>query len=158
MSEKAALVLLGLMFLHPNDDLKKQELEKLQGSWTMIGCEEKGDPPLSKEDIEKDPQSIVIDGPNFTIIRGKRKVKAECTFRIDPSQKPASLDIVFPDGKAVNYAIYSLQEDELRICVSRKYRNNTPEERPIKFTTKREDNKNLPGLVLETYRREKKAK
>jgi uncharacterized protein (TIGR03067 family) len=135
-----------------------KELDKLQGTWVLVGGEEKGT-VLTEEDARKERESIAIKGDRFTITRGD--ARGNCTIRLDPSKKPAHMDIVFTEeagefkGKA-NHAIYRLDGDRLTICVSRKFKPNKPEERPERFTTRREDNKNLPGLVMGIYQRQKK--
>lgn len=100
-------------------------------------------------------KSIIIKGDTITVIRGRHRGTGK--FRLDPSKKPAWVDFIDPESKnQVNHAIYRLDGDRLTICVSRKFEPNKPEERPVKFTTKREDNKDLPGLVMGIYMRQKK--
>jgi uncharacterized protein (TIGR03067 family) len=135
------------------DDPTKQELEKLQGTWVLVGGEEKGR-VLTEKEAREEMESVVIKGDKMTILRGEDK--RDCIFRLDPSKKPAWLDLIDPDGKdKVNHAIYALDGDKLTICVSKKYKPNSPEERPIKLTTNREDNKGLSGLVMGIYQRQK---
>jgi uncharacterized protein (TIGR03067 family) len=126
-----------------------KELDKSQGMWVLVGGEEKGR-VLTEEGAKKERESIVIKGDTITVIRGERKGTGK--FRLDPSK-----DLIDTDNKGqVNHAIYRLDGDRLTICVSRKFKPNKPEERPEKFTTKREDNKDLPGLVMGIYQRQKK--
>jgi uncharacterized protein (TIGR03067 family) len=138
----------------PTKDAAKSDLEKLQGSWVLVGGEEKG-MVLSEEDARKEKWSLVIKDDKFTITRGKNS--GTCMIRLNPIKKPAWMDLVFTkDGKEVNHAIYALDGDRLIICYSRKSNPNSPEERPAKFTTKREDNNNLRGLCMDIYKRQKK--
>src|SRR5262249_16334623 len=127
---------------------------KLQGTWVLVGGEEKGR-VLTEEDARGERQSLVIKGDSITVIRGERKGTGK--FRLDPSKKPAWIDFIDPDNKnQANHAIYGLDGDRLTLCVSRKFNPNKPEERPAKFTTRGEDNKDLPGLVMGIYQRQKK--
>ena len=127
---------------------------KLQGTWVLVGGEEKGR-VLTEEAARGERESLIIKGDTITVIRGERKGTGK--FRLDPSKKPAWMDLIDPDNKnQVNHAIYRLDGDRLTICVSKKFKPNKPEERPVKFTTKSEENKNLPGLVMGVYQRQKK--
>jgi uncharacterized protein (TIGR03067 family) len=78
---------------------------------------------------------------------------------VDPGNKPAWIDLIVPGDEElqgyVNHAIYSLEGNRLIICSSWRFRPNTPQQRPIKFSTKREENQNLHGLVLSLYQRQK---
>jgi uncharacterized protein (TIGR03067 family) len=133
-----------------------KELDKLQGTWVLVGGAEKGR-VLTEEEAKTERESIIIKGDTITVIRGRNMGTGK--FRLDPSKKPAWMDLIDPDNKGqVNHAIYRLEGDRLTICVSRKFEPNKPEERPVKFTTKREDNKDLPGLVMGIYMRQKKER
>jgi uncharacterized protein (TIGR03067 family) len=147
------LALVAAVFFAPPADPTK-DAAKLQGTWVLVGGEEKG-MVLTEEDAKKERESLVIKGDTITVIRGDRKGSGK--FRLDPSKKPAWMDLIDPENKTqVNHAIYRLEGDQLTICVSQKFNPNQPEERPLKFTTKAEDNKNLPGLVIGIYQRQKK--
>lgn len=138
----------------PTKDAVKKELMKLQGTWVLVGGEEKGR-VLSEKDARSERESILFKGDKLTVMRGE--TKGEGTIRLNPSKKPAWIDLVDPQKKnAVNHAIYRLEGDRLTICVSQKFGPNREEERPIRFTTKGEENKNLPGLVMGIYQRQKK--
>lgn len=130
---------------------KETEQARLQGKWRIIAIEAKGE-LITGEDAKKEQISCSIDGDKLTFIQGKHQ--SEHTLSVDPKSKPARLDIIYPEGKGTNHAIYKLETNKLTICVSRKLRPNTKEERPLRFTTKREDNNNLYGLVLYIFERE----
>jgi uncharacterized protein (TIGR03067 family) len=139
----------------PKRDTAKTEMERLQGSWIMIGGEEKGS-KLTEEAAKEEKQSFIFEGDTVTIIKGDARGKAK--YRLDPSKKPKWIDFIYSDGEspATNHAIYSLEGDELKICVSRKWNPNSSDERPPAFTTKREEGSSLRGLVLYVCKREKK--
>jgi uncharacterized protein (TIGR03067 family) len=138
----------------PTKDAAKRELEKLQGTWVLVGGEGKGN-VLSEKAAREEEWSLVIKGDKFTLIRGKES--GTVMIRLDPSKQPAWMNLIgIEDRSLVNHAIYTLEEDRLTICWSRGGRPNSPEERPVKFTTKRDDNKNLRGLFMGIYKRQKK--
>jgi len=148
---------IGVVFLvvgeDPTKDAAKRDLEKLQGTWVLVGGEAKG-MVLSEEDARKEKYSLVIKGDKFSLKENKRSDTG--TIRLNPNKKPAWMDFVFTeDGKEVNHAIYSLDDDRLTICFSRKCNPNSPDERPARFTSKREDNKNLSGLFMGIFKRQK---
>lgn len=134
----------------PKEDTRKQEIEMLQGPWVLVGGEEKG-VILSEEDAKEQNQRLIFKGEKVTMLRDGEDL-GTFKFEIDPSKKPASFDIIYTDIHR-NHAIYALEGDFLKMCVSRKYNPNTSDERPIKFTSKREENKDLPGLVYVIYKR-----
>jgi uncharacterized protein (TIGR03067 family) len=138
-------------------DPAKRDLDKLQGTWVLVGHSEKGR-VWGEEDAKKEKQSVTIKGDTLTLTRDN--AKDEIRIRLDPTKKPAWIDLLCEDTEEhkvyVNHAIYSLEGGRLTICVSRKYSPNPPEQRPAKFNTILEDNKKLPGLVLTVYRRQKK--
>jgi hypothetical protein len=59
------------------------------------------------------------------------------------------------DGKpAVGLWVGTKGQKEITLFFD-KYKPNSPDERPVKFTTKPDENKNLDGLVLSIYKRKK---
>src|SRR5262245_59458331 len=103
-----------------------KELDKLEGTWVLVGGEEKGR-ALSEEAARREQESIIIKGDTITVIRGRNMGTGK--FRLDTSKKPAWMDLIDPDNKnEVNHAIYRLDGDKLTICVSRKFGPNNPEE------------------------------
>jgi len=143
----------------PTKDPVQRDLERLQGTWVMIGGEEKGD-VLTPREAKDEEESIVVKGDTFTCFRHGKK-RETWTIRLDPKRKPAAVDLIYPDGQATedgktNHAIYSLEGDQFILCVSRKFNPNSPEERPIKLTTKKGENGDLRGMVLGIYQRQKK--
>jgi uncharacterized protein (TIGR03067 family) len=147
-----ALVLLaaGSASLTPaqeaKNDLTRQEVDKLQGTWLLVGRERGG---------EKDPEEkvkamkgrLTVKGGKFTFKVGDLNFTG--TVTLDPSKSPRRLDISFvtasgEKGKAVG--IYELQGDTFRECFDAEGK-----ERPAEFKTR-------PGSdqILQTFRREKK--
>jgi uncharacterized protein (TIGR03067 family) len=124
------------------DDLARSDLERLQGTWRMVG----GD-VLAE-------WTVTIKGQEL-ILRRRGRPDARWTVRLDLRRHPAGIDLISPqDASKTNHAIYRLAGDRLTICGSRKFGPNTPEERPEQFTTRAEENENLRGLVMTVYRRQ----
>jgi uncharacterized protein (TIGR03067 family) len=78
------------------------------------------------------------------------------TFVVDPSKKPATIDLVFTDEKNKGekvLGIYALENDELKICLNTKFRPSKKDDpRPTEFATK----SGGPGRLLFVLKREKK--
>lgn len=158
MKYQMAILLLSGLFASGSDPTKdsvSKELEKLKGTWMLIGGEEKGR-VRTEEAVQRAKQRVVINGNKLILIQGD--TEGHCTIRLDPSKKPAWMDLLMTDNEGeihINHAIYSLEGDRLIICVSRKYGSNSPEQRPIKLTSNPKENKDLLGLVLTIYARKK---
>jgi uncharacterized protein (TIGR03067 family) len=123
MHPRLALLAAVSLLVAPDDvtkDSAKKELEKLQGTWVLVGAEEKGH-VLTEAEAKAEDQTLLIKGDKLTLLRGKHH--DTCTIRLDPSKKPAWMDLIF-DGDKANHAIYSLEGDKLTICVSYKYGPN----------------------------------
>jgi uncharacterized protein (TIGR03067 family) len=146
------LLAVGLPFFlasAPKDDAVKKEMAKLEGTWILVGGEEHGE-ALSEEEAKNEDETLIFKGNRIAKIRSGNKAEAE--YRIDPAKKLGRLDLVY-SAKERNHAIYSLDGDVLKICVSERYKPNSPKERPVRFTTKRSENKDLERLVLSIYKR-----
>jgi uncharacterized protein (TIGR03067 family) len=124
------------------DYLARSDLERLQGTWRMVG----GD-VLAE-------WTVTIKGNKLTL-RRRGLQEAIWTVRLDRRRHPAGIDLISPqDASKTNHAIYRLDGDQFTICVSRNFNPNTSEERPIRLTTRAEENENLRGLVMTVYRRQ----
>ena len=117
------------------DDAKK-ELKKFAGTWSVVSAEEKG---------EKVPEGEVSDvrlefsAEKLTYKKGDQA--KEGTFKIDPSKKPAHIDVSI-DGKDMK-GIYVFKGKELKMCVSE-------DERPSEFASKEGTKTILVVLKRET--------
>jgi uncharacterized protein (TIGR03067 family) len=135
---KKLLVVLtvGLLFgvASAGDDAKK-ELKKFEGTWSVVSAE-KGGEKAPDNDISK--IKLVFSGEKITYKEGDES--KEGTIKIDPSKKPAHIDISL-DGK--NYlGIYSLTKGELKLCVDEGVR-------PTEFATQAGSKTMLAVLKLE---------
>jgi uncharacterized protein (TIGR03067 family) len=126
------------------DDAAEADLKAMVGKWKVEKAELGG----------KDATAVVKDVKLELAEGGKYKLdllgqKDEGTFSVDPSRKPAEMDIKGTEGpnkgKTIK-TIYKLEGDTLTVCYE--LGGNA---RPAKFETK-PDTK----LFLATYKREKK--
>jgi uncharacterized protein (TIGR03067 family) len=100
----------------PSKNVEKQELEKLQGTWSIDSSEIRGRQRVRDEHNRDD--RAVIAGDKLTAMRGG-KASHTSTLRIDPSKSPRQMDTIFvrPDGNAsVALGIYELEGDKLTVC------------------------------------------
>jgi len=129
------------------DDAIKKDKAKLKGSWSIVAIEEEGKKQALPEGIKA---SLVFQDDKLatTGVRGDKKDSREATYVIDPTKKPATIDITLLDGpergKTVP-GIYAFEKDELKICWALKSDQDRPKEFPTKagsksilFTLKRE--------------------
>jgi uncharacterized protein (TIGR03067 family) len=114
------------------DDAVKAAKAKLKGTWAVVSLEEKGE--KAPEDVVKKMRLVFQDSK--VIIKGTEDGDHEATYTIDPSQKPATLDLVPADGPDKGKTlrcIYSLEGDDLKICSASK----SDDERPTEFAAKK---------------------
>jgi uncharacterized protein (TIGR03067 family) len=112
------------------DDDAKKELEKWQGTWTLVGAEEKGQ-KASDEDLKKVPVTLVIKDDKFTIKFGDQMM--EGTFKLDPAKKPKAYDAKGTDAQGNTHqsiGIYEIDGDMLKVCFVQ-----ADKERPKEFKT-----------------------
>jgi uncharacterized protein (TIGR03067 family) len=120
-------VLLTITAAAPAQDVK-QELEKLQGDWTVVSLEILGKPAA---EATFKTQKLLITGDHGTfILAGGQQNKF--TMKIDPSKDPKTIDltIMAVDGERISRGIYKLEGDTLTIC-----RTMGTKERPKEFKT-----------------------
>jgi uncharacterized protein (TIGR03067 family) len=111
----------------PQDDVK-QEKEKLQGTWKAVTVEERGQ---SKDDNED--HRLVFAGDEFSIKEGDRTI-IKGKFKLDPSKKPKEIDMEITEARKeeqkgkTGLAIYTLEGDELKLCVCEPGEPDRPKE------------------------------
>ncbi len=108
-----------------------KDLEKMQGTWTVVAMESKGR-KVPSDDLKKSELRLSIQDDNFAY-QASKKILREGTIRIDPEQKPKTLDSseTGPGGQAqATVGIYEIDGDTLRVCFA-----PAGEQRPKKFTT-----------------------
>lgn len=141
-----ALALTFLLAANPpanQDKAVKEELDKLQGTWRITSLEMDGK-PIPQEFLKE--AKIIVKGDKFESRVG---VPYTGTVKIDPTQKPKTIDLVFESGPEkgnTSLGIYELDGDTWKICLG----VNTME-RPTEFAAKPGT-----GFALEKLTREKK--
>lgn len=112
-----------------NSDAAKDDLKKLQGTWTLVSMELDGR-SAAADDVKH--VKSVVEGNKVTV-SVKGEVKAAATFTIDASKKPRKMDataIMGPNKGKTSYAIYEIKGDTFKICSSERGK------RPTEFSAK----------------------
>jgi uncharacterized protein (TIGR03067 family) len=118
-------------------DAAAQAVKELQGTWTLVAMEEKGQ-RISVEEVKAEGCSFVIRGSEF-LLKERGKTKMRFSFKVDPTKSPRHIDFQRRDGPTVPgtcHAIYSLEKGQLKICIGTNFNPDEPEERPQEFATK----------------------
>lgn len=105
------LLVLMLGLLAGADD--KKELDQFKGTWDITGFEAPGGPPEMKG-------TFTFDGKDLAIKAGEQDHKG--TVALDSSKTPKEIDVTpgdGPDTGKIMKGIYSLNKDELKICLAR---------------------------------------
>jgi uncharacterized protein (TIGR03067 family) len=102
-----------LLAAAPADDAKK-DLDGLQGIWNVESLV-RGGKFASPAVVSK--MQLVISGDKATM-KAPKLDDAVGTFKLDPLQKPAAIDLV-RDDKQVLLGIYSLDGDTLRLALQK---------------------------------------
>jgi uncharacterized protein (TIGR03067 family) len=114
----------------------RRDLDKLQGSWRVVGAEEEG-APIHEKDLKEAKETFVVKGSTMTYCRDGR-VQVTMKIRLDPRETPKAMDLAFADGKEKgykNHAIYQLDGDMLKLRMNDKFGGNSVDERPTDFST-----------------------
>jgi uncharacterized protein (TIGR03067 family) len=120
-------------------------MDMLQGTWVPVSYEREGKKLDEKE--FKDLR-LMVEGHHFTYSRVGQKEMLKGTFKINPTQKPKTIDMTYDpepgweEWKISLFGIYELDGDTLKLYVGKK--------RPTAFKTTSESK---GGLV--TYRKRK---
>src|SRR5437660_11085607 len=93
-------------------DSGKNDLKKLQGTWTFVSMEQDGK-QQPKGDV---PQTMTFEGDKFTVIMGDKIVQAG-TQKLDPSKKPKAVDAAITEGEGKGttmLGIYAVEGDTIK--------------------------------------------
>jgi uncharacterized protein (TIGR03067 family) len=125
------------------DDPIPKGLEKCQGTWVMDSLVVEGK-DIPQANLKK--TKLTIKGDKYTFVNVD--VTNKGVYKVDPTKKPMTLDIVVaegPDKGKTLSGIYEVDGDSLKICLSIK--GNL---RPEAFASKADS-----GIVLESWKKTK---
>jgi uncharacterized protein (TIGR03067 family) len=108
------LAVVSLLSAAEPDAAAKKELERLRGTWVMVGLEVNGE---NVPEARLQGTTLVIRGDKYTV--QVKDTKHETTIEVDPGQKPKAIDMYFPDGTnapKLSKGVYELEGDTLKIC------------------------------------------
>jgi uncharacterized protein (TIGR03067 family) len=130
-------------------DAAKAEMKKLEGNWKLVRQEYKGN---LKPGVDRVKEGLFIeDGKIFWTVDGKERGRQKGDLTLDPTAKPAALDVEITRGSAIGkklLGIYELKDDKLTICWS----EPGDDKRPKKFVTKTAVGS---GVMMDTYQKVK---
>jgi clostripain len=111
------LVLATALAAAPDDgkDDARKDLDRLQGEWKLVSATRDG--KAMPDDVVK-TFKCTIKGREFTIARDG-KAAEEGTLKLDPAQKPKTIDLAVGDGKRTALGIYEVGGDSYRMCYAR---------------------------------------
>lgn len=140
------LIPLGVAFAQ--NDAAKKELERLQGTWQVLSSEED---KLPTPDFIVQNLKVIIKDDQISLKGVEELMKrfGKVTLTIDPTTMPKVIDFKVEAGADKDNrfeGIYTLKDDEFRICASTRSGGNRPDE----FKTAAGSNR-----VLFVLRREK---
>ena len=121
-------VVLCLLLAEDADDRAKEDLKRMQGTWTMAALEVDGkDVPAAKLGAE-----LVVKGDRYAVTNKGRTI--ECKLRLDPGKDPRAVDMVFDEpggGEKILKGIYVIESDTLKVARGL----DAKQERPGQFAT-----------------------
>jgi uncharacterized protein (TIGR03067 family) len=131
--EGETLIVVGARVAEPDakGERTKTDHELILGRWKVISVEESGKSPTVAEDLR-----FVITADTLLIKPGKDDAIG-MTYKLDPTKQPKAMDTTheIDAGKPiVQLAIYSLDGDELKLCLEAAGKS-----RPTKFASKAGD-------------------
>ena len=123
---KKLLVAVAAVGLFVAADKAKDDAAKLAGEWEVVSGKVDG------KDEDLDGAKVIFKDNKMTF-KGKND-EHEAAFKLDSTKKPKQADFVPSDGDQAGQTlkgIYSLEKDELKLCIGL----DPSQERPTDFTS-----------------------
>jgi uncharacterized protein (TIGR03067 family) len=117
----------------PKDEAAKKELEKFQGTWKVTTFDVDGKAAI--EDF-KDPR-FTFKGDKYTFKTAD--ITEEGTIKLDPAQKPATIDLIITAGNCkgkTQLGVYKIEGDSLTACFADPDNKERPKELASKAGSK----------------------
>ena len=136
-----------ILFMSVDDaaDAVKKDMERLEGTWSMVAGEANGTP--MPESFLKGSKRVAKDDITTVTIGGMPFMKAK--FTVDPSKTPKAIDYMMLEGLTkgkTQLGIYEFDGDRVKFCFA------SPDmPRPTDFTAKAGS-----GRAFSVWRRDKK--
>jgi uncharacterized protein (TIGR03067 family) len=144
------LLILGVGLALAADAPQKEEaakdLQKFQGTWTLIGAEANGN-KASEDNLKNAGITLVVKDEKFTLKTPDGNF--EGTLKLEPGKKPRAYDAKGTDAQGKTHesvGIYKFDGDTLTVCFVL-----AGKERPTEFKTGAGSE-----AVLEVFKRDKK--
>jgi uncharacterized protein (TIGR03067 family) len=118
----------------PGKNRLKEEMKRLQGSWTFVSGEADGQ-VIAEELYKKNAPKLRIEGTKFVVRINTGDITQEATWKIDPAKKPRTIDLTLISGKdkgQTQLGIYEVKGDTFKVCFARPGNKS----RPTAFATK----------------------
>jgi len=114
-----------------DDKDEKKALKELEGTYQLVSME-KGPLKITADDLKKaggtELPQVVIKGDQIIAKFGPKEDPA--TIKVDPTKKPAHIDITSKKDNKIDYGIYKLEGGVLTICAVDEAQ---PKDRPTEF-------------------------
>jgi uncharacterized protein (TIGR03067 family) len=128
----AAFAACLLVAADSKDEDGKKEFKKFEGTWVLVSGERDGK-KVADEDVKK--SKIVMKGEETTLFTPHQSGETiKSTRKLDPSKKPAQVDIMRSTGPGAGQTIKGIYEwidaDTYRVCMA-----PPGKDRPTEFKT-----------------------
>jgi uncharacterized protein (TIGR03067 family) len=125
----------------PKEDAARKDLEKMQGTWTLVALEENG---KTATEARRQEFRVTITGERFIFTVGGDT--HDGFYRLDPTRKPRAMDILLEEGPLkgkTKLAIYDFEGDYFKVAVPQ-----PGKDRPKDFAP-------AAGVLVEVWKRAK---
>lgn len=126
--------------VNPKQDSRSEvdpEIKKFQGNWQVISWADESGELVPPEELKQ--FTFLFEGDRLTMRKFKDDSGTLCQFRVDATKQPKWIDLGMPSlaaGSTVLEGIYSLEGDEMNLCITSGLRNGAAPPRPTEFKTK----------------------